>query len=82
MAVVSHHRITQVNHTKKLKWREVKVGINILVSDQKLHAFFGMVDDDPYKLRVRLLIEVIKLKERLEQLNHGSVVFKAAKNPV
>lgn len=82
MTVVPHHRIAHVNQTKKLKWREVKVGINPLVLHQKFHACLCMVDDDPYELFVRLMIEVVEMEEWLEQLNHGSVVLKAAENTV
>ena len=39
-----------------------------------------MSDDDPYQLRVRLLVEDVKVKQGLEQLNDGSVVLNAAKN--
>ena len=80
MPIILYHRIAQVNQTKKLKRREVKVGIYAFVLGQEFHAYFCMVDDDTYQLFVRILVDDFKVKQGLEQLNDGSVVLNAAMN--
>ena len=80
MPIIPHHCIAQVNQTKKLKRREVKVGINALILEQEFHTYLCMGDDDPYQSLVRLLVEDVKVEQGLEQLNDGSVVLNAAKN--
>ena len=80
MPIIPYHHIAHMDQTKKLKRREVKVGIHAFVLGQELHAYFCMADDETYQLFVRLLMAVINVKQGLQQLSDGSVVLNAAKN--
>ena len=69
-----------MDQTKKLKRREVKVGIHAFVLGQEFHAYLCVFDDETYQLFVRLLVADINVKQGLQQLSDGSVVLNAAKN--
>ena len=80
MPIIPYHRIAQMNQTKKLKRREVKVGIHAFVLGQEFHAYFCMFDEETYQLFVRLLVADVNVNQGLQQLCDGGVVLNATKN--